>query len=207
MEHSILTAPQLGLTLDGAEQYTMTSPAAFSAYVRALMQNWRQGTVGCKDRSEVAFSNRKPWRQKGTGRARAGSLRSPLWRKGGVIFGPQSRVRSLNVNRKVKQLVMRDLLLAKLADKRIVVLPWQADQKPSTAQFVQALCQTGLAGHKLLMFVDTHDYMTHASVLNVPQVRMITFDQVNAYVLAHGHYWVVLSKDLDIFKQMVASWI
>ena len=67
------------------------------------MQNWRQGTVACKGRSDVAFSNKKPWKQKGTGRARAGSARSPLWRGGGVIFGPQPRTRMLKVAKQVKK--------------------------------------------------------------------------------------------------------
>src|ERR1700683_4830953 len=74
------------------------SPKTYATAIRTLIQNWRQGTVGCKDRSEVAYSNRKPWKQKGTGRARAGSLRSPVWRKGGVTFGPQPRVRELSIN-------------------------------------------------------------------------------------------------------------
>ena len=65
-------------------------PVAMAIYVRALLQNWRQGTVACKGRSDVSYSNKKPWKQKGTGRARAGSARSPLWRGGGVIFGPQA---------------------------------------------------------------------------------------------------------------------
>ena len=66
-----------------------------SIYIRSLLQNWRQGTVACKGRSDVGYSNKKPWKQKGTGRARAGSARSPLWRGGGVIFGPQPRTRVL----------------------------------------------------------------------------------------------------------------
>src|SRR6202158_776957 len=67
------------------------TPHQFAVWIRALLQNWRQGTVGVKDRSEVSLSGKKPWKQKGTGRARAGTARSPLWRKGGVIFGPHPR--------------------------------------------------------------------------------------------------------------------
>src|ERR1700731_1034429 len=63
----------------------------FAVAIRVLLQNWRQGTVGCKDRSEVWRTGKKPWKQKGTGRARAGTPRSPLWRGGGIIFGPQAR--------------------------------------------------------------------------------------------------------------------
>lgn len=75
----------------------------FSDYVRALMQNTRQGTVSSKSRGEVAFSNKKPWKQKGTGRARVSSRRSPLWRKGGTIFGPQARVKTLKVSQATKE--------------------------------------------------------------------------------------------------------
>ena len=66
-----------------------TSPVAVSQWIRALLQNWRQGTLATKGRSDVKLSNKKPWKQKGTGRARAGTARSPLWRGGGVTFGPQ----------------------------------------------------------------------------------------------------------------------
>ena len=78
------------------------SPIGYAQYVRSLMQGWRQGTVGCKGRSDVNKTNKKPWRQKGTGRARAGSARSPLWRGGGVTFGPMPRVRTLKVNSGVR---------------------------------------------------------------------------------------------------------
>src|SRR5438045_8735365 len=68
--------------------------ASFSTYSRALAQNWRQGTVACKGRSDVAYTGRKPYKQKGTGRARAGDAKSPLWKGGGAIFGPQARPRT-----------------------------------------------------------------------------------------------------------------
>ena len=83
------------LNLDASQKKVAT--VAFSTWIRSLLQNWRQGTVGCKGRSDVNRSNKKPWKQKGTGRARAGSARSPLWRGGGVIFGPQPRVRTLTL--------------------------------------------------------------------------------------------------------------
>ena len=93
-----------------------------SIWVRKLLQNWRQGTVACKDRSMVAFSNKKPWKQKGTGRARAGSLRSPLWRKGGVTFGPQPRVRKLKVSASLKKSVLGNILSDYLSNKKIFSL-------------------------------------------------------------------------------------
>ena len=77
---SAVTVSAQDIALESVEK-RVHSDKAFANAIRALMQNWRQGTVGCKDRSEVAFSNKKPWKQKGTGRARAGSARSPLWRE------------------------------------------------------------------------------------------------------------------------------
>src|ERR1700733_5875246 len=77
--------------------FTRATPISFSTWIRVLAKNWQQGTVACQGRSDVAYTNRKPWKQKGTGRARAGSARSPLWKGGGVIFGPQARVRTMKV--------------------------------------------------------------------------------------------------------------
>src|SRR3989338_6099689 len=82
-----------------------SAPAGFSIVVRQLLQNWRQGTVACQTLAEVTGSNKKPFKQKGTGRARAGTVKSPLWRGGGVIFGPQPRTRTLKVSKKLRQSV------------------------------------------------------------------------------------------------------
>lgn len=200
----IISAQDLALTqLDH-----LVSPVAFSSNIRALMQNWRQGTVGCKDRSEVSFSNKKPWKQKGTGRARAGSPRSPLWRKGGVVFGPQLRVRTLKVSKNLKRSVLHTLLLGKLAQGGVISLQWSvAQERPKTALAYQALRDAGLHDKKVVFFVSVHDYVTHASFANIPTVRMLLFDQPNAYALADAQYWVFLQKDSDLFKEMVNRWI
>ena len=184
------------------------SPASFAQYVRVLRQNGRQGTVGSKTRSELAFSNKKPWKQKGTGRARVGSIRSPLWRKGGTIFGPQARTRTLSITQGVKQAVMRALLFEKLAHNGVYALDYQvAGNIPKTAAAYQALRQAGLQDKKLLLFVDVHDYQTQASFANIANVAIYLFDQPNAYALAQGHHWIYLKKDVDLFKQMVNAWI
>lgn len=174
--------------------------------IRALMQNWRQGTVGCKDRSEVSFSNKKPWKQKGTGRARAGSARSPLWRKGGVIFGPQERVRTLKVSKGQKREVFYNLLLDKLDTHNVISLNWSAQERPKTALAYSALKEAGLADKKVVFFVSTYDFITQASFANIPNVSMIFFDQPNAFTLAHGDSWMFLAKDSDLFKEMVGLW-
>lgn len=179
---------------------------ALAQYIRALMQNWRQGTVGCKDRSEVAFSNKKPWKQKGTGRARAGSARSPLWRKGGVIFGPQERVRTLKVTKNHKRDVLASLLWDKLEAQNVIALNWSSEEKPKTALAYAALKNAGVADKKVVFFVSTYDFITQASFANIPNVSMIFFDQPNAFTLAHGDSWMFLAKDSDLFKEMVGLW-
>lgn len=190
------------------EQKAKVSPAGFSQYVRALLQNWRQGTVACKGRSDVAFSNKKPWKQKGTGRARAGSPRSPLWRKGGVIFGPQQRSRVLQVPKALKRQVCASLLWQYLDKKAVITLSWVPEETaPKTAHAYSALKQAGLTGKKITLFVGEHDRHTHASFANIPEVQMLLFDQPNAYDLATTEYWVVLQKDMQAFKEMVNSWI
>jgi large subunit ribosomal protein L4 len=188
-------------------QHAPLAHSCFAEYIRALRQNWRQGTVGCKDRSEVAFSNRKPWKQKGTGRARAGSRRSPLWRKGGVIFGPQPRVRTLRVMQQVKKAVMRSLLLEALAQGKIISLAYESQDKPNTAKAVQLLKQAGLNEKKVVLLTSLYDANVHASFANIPTVQLSLFDQLNAFVLSQSAYWVFLSKDIDAFRQMVQQWI
>ncbi len=193
---------------DRITEHKPLSRTSFAQYIRALMQNWRQGTVSSKDRGEVAFSNKKPWKQKGTGRARAGSRRSPLWRKGGTIFGPQPRVRTLKVSKGVKRNVLQALLWNKLEQKSIMLLDWSVEgEKPKTAAAYAALKHVELINKKIVLFVDPDDYITGAAFLNIPNVRVIFFDEPNAYVLADADVWVSLKKDADAFKEMMKSWI
>lgn len=184
-----------------------SSSQGFSVWVRALMQNWRQGTVGCKDRSEVSFSNKKPWKQKGTGRARAGSARSPLWRGGGVIFGPQPRVRTLKVTKNIKNNVLNSLLSNYLEAGNVIALDWSlSEQRPKTSAAFNALKQAGLHTSKINLFLPFGDEMTYRSFANLPNVRISFFDQANAYDLSTCQRWVCLQKDLEHFKQMVSKW-
>ncbi len=122
----------------------------FAIYIRQLLQNWRQGTVGCKGRSDVSFSNRKPWKQKGTGRARAGSARSPLWRGGGVIFGPQPRVRMLKSIKKAKTVVFLIYLyvIIWIRERFIFALGISMDNAPKTSYAYNLLKQANLAHNK-----------------------------------------------------------
>jgi large subunit ribosomal protein L4 len=201
---NIVTLGDLGLPARDKK----VSREGFSTWVRALLQNWRQGTVACQGRSDVSFSNKKPWKQKGTGRARAGSARSPLWRGGGVIFGPQPRTRTLKVSHKLK----KDVLIALLQDYcdsgRLVQLNWAVQESmPKTSTAFNALKAINLHETPVTLFVPFDDVVTYASFSNIPTVRMVFLDQANAFDLACGRYWLVLEKDMEQFKVMVNTWI
>jgi large subunit ribosomal protein L4 len=194
------------LNIEGAAKDI--SSVATAVYIRSLLQNWRQGTVGCKGRSEVAYSNKKPWKQKGTGRARAGSARSPLWRGGGVIFGPQPRTRVLKTGKQVKKNVLNSILFGFLEKGKVASLNWDATlQKPSTSQAYKLLKSHGLHQDKVVLFLPTNDLMSYASFVNIPTVRILFFDQPNAFDLANGTQWLILKKDFEHFKNMVSQWI
>lgn len=182
---------------------------SFALWVRKLMQGWRQGTASAKGRSEVAYSTKKPWKQKGTGRARAGDARSPLWRGGGVVFGPQPRTRSLKVPKKMKQSVLRGLVAEALDASRIKVIGWpeELSEKPKTTFAAQLLREIGIgAKDKVVLLLSAGDEMHYRLFLNLPNVHIVFFDQLNAYNLAYGKQWLLLEKDLAAFKDMVVQW-
>lgn len=186
---------------------TVDADVSYAIWIRALMQNWRQGTVGCKTRGEVSFSNKKPWKQKGTGRARAGSARSPLWRSGGILFGPQPRVRTLKVNKQTRDQVLKACLANYADNGNLFAFDWalQGD-KPSTSLAQKAFTSVGLNSKKIIMFLDRQDYTYWASMNNLKNVHIISFDDINAYELSLGNCIVVLKKDVGMFKDMVAKW-
>lgn len=186
------------------------SPKTYSFIIKVLRQNWRQGTVACKSRGEIAFSGKKPWKQKGTGRARAGTASSPLWRKGGVVFGPSSRVRQLFSNRKQRRLVLNNLLqnlFETNSSKNIYCLDCDfSSEKPSTKEAFNILKNLGLKNKRVILFLPFNDEANFLAFRNIPFVKVFSFDQPNAFDLSNGDCWVFLKKDSDTFKKMVSLW-
>lgn len=199
----VLSYDDLGIT--APEQ--RVSEKQFAIYVRVLLQNWRQGTVSVLGRADVNKTNKKPWKQKGTGRARAGSARSPLWRGGGVIFGPQERSRVLTITKNVKRKVLASIVADFVEHKKIVVLDWDAAiSKPKTSVAYDQLLKAGFNTGKNLLFVSPDDMITYASFRNIPTMNIALFDQANAYDLALADRWIILKKDMDLFRDMVKKW-
>jgi large subunit ribosomal protein L4 len=201
-EHSTI---DLGIKIDDV----VVRPEAYACAIRVLLQSWRQGTVGCKARSDISFSNKKPWKQKGTGRARAGSARSPLWRSGGVTFGPQPRTRELGINRRQKKLCLRALCQAMIKNDAIYCLDYDCnDEKvPKTKNALALLKKIGLQKQKAVLLLPYDDLFNYAAFRNIPEVKVVSFDQVNVFDLSGAKYWMFLKKDLQLFKDMVSQWI
>lgn len=150
--------------------------------IRRLLCNSRQGTASTKTRAEVRGGGRKPWRQKGTGRARAGSIRSPLWRGGGVIFGPKPRDYEIKMNRKERRLALRTALQSRYED--IIVVENFAEHlpRPKTKELVSALNRWGVESNsKVLLILAEPAENIYLSARNVPSLKMIAADGLNVY--------------------------
>lgn len=158
----------------------------------AQLANKRQGTKGSKTRSEVRGGGRKPWRQKGTGRARAGSSRSPLWIGGGVIFAPKSRDYSKKVNKKVKNLAMRSVFSAKTADQELRVVDAFDFAAPKTKDMVASL--DALNAKNALIVTPEKDATVYLSARNINKVQATTVSELNVYDMLKYDV-LVLTKD------------
>ena len=167
--------------------------------VRAQLAAARAGTHNTKTRAEVRGGGKKPWRQKGTGRARQGSTRAPQWRGGGVVFGPVPRDHSMRVNKKEKVLALRSALTDRHAGGNLVVLDGLDFEEPKTARAVELLDAVGLAGRKLLFVVDGLEEAAIKSFRNLRGVHLITFDQLNTYDVLNSDTVVFTRDSLDAF--------
>ncbi|MGN0194342.1 MAG: 50S ribosomal protein L4 [Pseudoramibacter sp.] len=170
--------------------------------VVAQLANKRQGTKGSKTRSEVRGGGRKPWRQKGTGRARAGSSRSPLWIGGGVIFAPKSRDYSKKVNKKVKNLAMRSVFSEKTAEKTLRVVDAFNFEAPKTKDMVEAL--NALDAKNALVVTSAKDTNVYLSARNIEKVQATTVSELNVYDMLKYDVLVLTKDALDKIEEVYA---
>lgn len=167
-------------------------PELLHLVVRAHLAAKRQGTVATKNRAKITGGGRKPWRQKGTGRARAGSSRSPLWRGGAVIHGPQPRDYSFKVNKKVKRLALKMALSSLLAENRLKIVDKFELPEIKTKKFVEI--KNNLGVKKPLIVLQERYNNLELSARNVPGVSVLTQDFLNTYD-ALKHSELVIEKE------------
>ena len=153
--------------------------------VKAQRAAMRQGTHKVKTRSEVRGGGRKPWRQKGTGRARQGSIRSPQWVGGGVVFGPTPRDYTLKVNRKVRRLALKSVLSSKVTDNNLFILDSLQIETGKTKNMVEVLNNLSLSG-KVLIVLEQNDETISLASRNIPGVTVKTVDQASVYELLNA---------------------
>ena len=146
------------------------------------LSNQRQGTQSTKTRSEVRGGGKKPWRQKGTGRARQGSIRAPHWIKGGIALGPKPRSYKYRVNKKEKQLAISSLLSTKVLENTLTVVDKFSFQEIKTKQVVNALKNLNIEGKTLIM-IPEKDEILQRSARNIENVRTISVSTINVYDL------------------------
>ncbi|BAY88388.1 MULTISPECIES: 50S ribosomal protein L4 [unclassified Tolypothrix] len=176
---------------------------------RALVRqqtNARQGTASTKTRSEVRGGGRKPWRQKGTGRARAGSIRSPLWRGGGVIFGPKPRDFDLKMNRKERRLALRTAFVSRLDDLIVVEEFSEQLSRPKTKELVAALARWGAAPEaKTLLILSEIAENINLSARNVENLKVIAANQLNVFDLLHADKIVVTASAIEKIQEVYSA--
>ena len=159
----------------------------------------RQGTHSTKNRREVSGGGRKPWRQKGTGRARQGSIRAAQWTGGGVVFGPTPRDHSKRINKKMVKLAMRSVLSGKVADSELVLVDALSFEKPSTKQAKAVLDALGVSGKRVTVVIPDDDVNSYLSFRNLEKVNCIAVSEANTRNLIDNGALVMTT---DIAKQL-----
>ena len=174
--------------------------AVLAQVVLMYQTNRRSGTASTKTRAEVEGGGKKPWRQKGTGRARAGSIRSPLWRKGGIVFGPHPRDYSYTAPKKVRDLALKSMLNDKVQCEKIKVLnEWSLDE--TKTKKVRAILRALGVREKVLIVFEGTETLVERAARNLDKVKLTTAQQTNAYDLLLNDY-LVLSK--KAFEELLA---
>ena len=163
----------------------------------------RQGTASTLTRAEVRGGGRKPYKQKGTGRARQGSIRTPLRPGGGIVFGPKPRTYNLAMNRKERRLALRTALMARLDDVIVVKDFGAALEAPKTREVVDALGRLGVAADaKVLIVLTAPSEVVRRSVRNLEKVKLITADQLNVFDLLHANALVLGEEALATIQEV-----
>jgi large subunit ribosomal protein L4 len=171
--------------------------------VKAQLAGARSGTADTKTRAEVRGGGRKPWRQKGTGRARAGSIRSPLWKGGGAVFGPTPRSYAQKVPKKLSKLALRSILSDKAKDGSLAVIEKFGFDRPETKAAQKIFSDLKLAG-KITVVVGNGDLTAVKSIRNLPNARAIMVSELNAYDLVDCDSLVLTKEALERMTEVLS---
>ena len=163
----------------------------------------RQGTHKVKTRSEVAGGGRKPWRQKGTGRARQGSIRSPQWRGGGTVFGPVPRSYSYKLPKKVRRLAIKSALSSKVLEENILVLGSLAFDAPKTKEFKTVLAGLSVDRKALVVTADLEENVA-LSARNIPGITVVTANSINVLDVVNHDKLIITKAAVEKVEEVLA---
>lgn len=178
-------------------------PEILNFVVRSQMAARRAGTHNAKTRAQVSGGGNKPWKQKGTGRARAGSNRSPVWRGGAIIFGPQPREYGFKVNSKVRALALRMALSSRLAKKDLLIVSQIDLEEPKTKLFAKVAGELGL--EKALVVLPERNAMLSRASNNIRGISMTTPDQLNVMEILKHKQLVILERAVQVIEARFAD--
>ena len=184
---------------------TSSADLIHRAVLRQLA-NKRQGTASTLTRSEVRGGGRKPYKQKGTGRARQGSIRTPLRPGGGVIFGPKPRSYNLDMNRKERRLALRTALMSRISDIKTVEDFGSTLDQPKTSEIINGLSRLGIEKtEKVLVILDNPSDVIKKSINNIEKVKLIAADQLNVFDILNANKLVIGQSAINKIQEVYAS--
>jgi len=176
-------------------------PHLFYEVVKWQLAKRRRGTHSTKTRAEVAGGSRKPWPQKHTGRARHGSIRSPIWRGGGVVFGPKPRDYEYPLPKKVRRAALRSALSLRFKEGKVLILDDFKLEGIKTKKFVEAMERLGLKEQKTLIVIPEKDEVLEKSARNVPWVKVLRWQGLNVYDVLYYDNLIILSGALPKIEE------
>ncbi|MCR4432189.1 MAG: 50S ribosomal protein L4 [Tepidanaerobacteraceae bacterium] len=168
------------------------------------LANQRQGTASTLTRGEVAGGGRKPWRQKGTGRARHGSIRSPLWRKGGIVFGPKPRSYNFTLPKKLKRYALKSALSSKVVDNELIILDSLNMEAPKTKIMAEIL-KNIKADKKALIVLPDKDENVEKSARNLPGVKTTSVNTLNVYDVLNHNNLIITKEAVEKVEEVYAG--
>jgi len=191
------------LTLNGEIFSGEVKPHLIHEVVKMQLANRRAGTASTKNRSAVRGGGKKPWRQKGTGRARVGTIRSPIWKGGGVVFGPTPRDYSYRVPKKVRKGALRSALALKAQEGKFLVVDKLEITEPKTREFVKILDNLSIQ-EGLIVIVDRNEGLERSSQ-NVPNVKVLRIEGLNVYDIMRYDTLLMTKQALEKLEEVLAQ--
>lgn len=171
--------------------------------VKNYLANQRQGTQSAKTRAEVRGGGRKPWRQKGTGRARQGSIRAPQWKGGGVVFAPKPRDYSYSIPKKVKRLALKSALSSKVLEQEIIVVDQLVLEQPKTKEMVKVLKNLN-SNKKTLIVIPERDEDIIRAAANIPGVKTTYVNTINVYDILNCDSFLITKEAVNKVEEVYA---